>query len=228
MKGMKQTIMVLLMTVFMIGLSMPHAQAQIPILDAIKGAVKKVIKAIDLKVQRQQNKVIWLQNAQKALENEMSKLKLDQITEWTQKQKDIYSKYFEELQKVKALISYYQRIREITGKQSRIVKEYSHAWNLLKNDKHFNAQEIQYMGQVYTGILEETVKNIDEIALVASSFKTQMTDAKRMEIINAAAERTEHNYTDLVIFNRQNAMLSLQRARTEAEITRVKVMYGIK
>ena len=46
-----------------------------------------MIIAVDLQVQRIQNKTIWLQNAQKTLENEMSKLKLDEITDWVQKNK---------------------------------------------------------------------------------------------------------------------------------------------
>jgi hypothetical protein len=52
--------------------------------------VKKVIVAIDLKIQRLQTKTVWLQNAQKVVENTMSKLKLDEITDWVQKQKDLY------------------------------------------------------------------------------------------------------------------------------------------
>ncbi|ULT38459.1 hypothetical protein KRR40_25440 [Niabella defluvii] len=80
----------------------------------VKAAVKKVIKAIDLQIQRLQNKTIWLQNAQKTLENTLSKLKLDEISDWTEKQKEQYRKYYEELAKVKAIISYYQRIRDIT------------------------------------------------------------------------------------------------------------------
>ena len=35
-----------------------HTSAQIPILEIIKAAVKKVIKAVDLKIQRLQNKTI--------------------------------------------------------------------------------------------------------------------------------------------------------------------------
>lgn len=203
-------------------------RAQIPIIDAIKGAVKKVIKAIDLKIQRQQNKVIWLQNAQKVLENEMAKLKLNEISDWSQKQKEIYRKYFDELQQVKGLISYYQRIREITAKQTRLVGEYNRAWSLLRNDKHFTAKEIEYMGSVYKGILSETAKNIDQMLLVVNSFKTQMTDAKRLELINAAAERTEQNYSDLQSFNQQNAVLSLQRSKSAEEISVVKKLYGLQ
>lgn len=73
------------------------AAAQIPILEIIKAAIKKVIVAIDLQIQREQNKVIWLQDAQKTLENAMSKLKLDDISKWAQKQKDLYKDYFDEL-----------------------------------------------------------------------------------------------------------------------------------
>ncbi|MEO6453274.1 MAG: hypothetical protein ABIN97_04340 [Ginsengibacter sp.] len=59
--------------------------AQASIIDVIKAGVKKVIKAVDLKIQRLQNKTIWLQNAQKVLENEMSKLKLTDISDWANK-----------------------------------------------------------------------------------------------------------------------------------------------
>ncbi len=224
---MKKLRMVVLVCLTLL-VSTHAAQAQIPIIDVIKGAAKKVIKAIDLKIQRQQNKVIWLQNAQKVLENEMSKLKLDEIKDWTQKQKDLYQNYFDELQKVKSLISYYQRIRAITDKQAMLVRSYSRAWSLFRNDTHFSAKELTYMGSVYNGILEETLKNIDQIMLVINSFKTQMTDAQRLVIINQAADRVEQNYTDLQIFNKQNALLSLQRAKSSTDVAVVKKMYGFK
>ena len=85
-----------------------RTEAQIPIYDIIKAAVKKVIKAVDLKIQRLQNKTIWLQNAQKTLENQMSKLKLKEIGDWANKQKELYAKYFDELSKVKNAIGTYQ------------------------------------------------------------------------------------------------------------------------
>ncbi|PHK25219.1 conjugal transfer protein TraI, partial [Nostoc linckia z16] len=85
-----------------------------PIIGLIKEAVKKVIKAIDLKIQKLQNKTIQLQNVQKQIENTLSKLKLDEISDWAQKQKDLYSKYYNELKEVKAIVSQYQRIRDIT------------------------------------------------------------------------------------------------------------------
>jgi hypothetical protein len=201
--------------------------AALPILEIAKAVTKKVIKAIDLRIQKLQNKTIWLQNAQKKIENVLSKLKLDEISDWTKKQRDLYKGYYEELAEVKSIIIYYQQIKDITKKQTRLVAEYEKAWNLFKQDSHFKESEIQYMERVYSGILEESLKNIDQIFLILDSFTTQMSDLKRLEIINKAAAEIDANYDDLTLFNQQNVMLSLQRAKTEADVNRVKQFYGI-
>jgi len=76
-------------------------QAQIPIVGTV---ISKVVKAIDLKVQRLQNETLVLQNIQKKIENKLHALKMAEIAGWTQKQKAIYEHYFEELGQVKVVI----------------------------------------------------------------------------------------------------------------------------
>ena len=206
----------------------PSAKAQIPVLEIIKAGVKKAITALDLKIQRLQNKTIWLQNAQKVLENQLSKLRLTEIADWTNRQKDLYSQYYEELRKVKSAISYYQRIKTITQKQLSLVSEYKKAFTQFRQDSHFTPQEISYMGEVYSGILEASLKNLDQIILVTSSFKMQMSDAKRLEIINAAADKLDENYNDLRQFNNQNIRVSIQRAKDKNDIQTTLKLYGIQ
>lgn len=198
-----------------------------PIAALIKKAVIWVIKAVDLIIQRLQNKTIWLQNAQKELENILSKMKLDEIADWTEKQKEQYRRYYEELAKVKSLIAYYQRIKEITVKQGKMVSEYKQVWELLRQDKNFTTAELEYMTTVYSGLLKESIKNIDLISLIIKSFTTKMADAKRLEIINHAADRVERNFDDLKLFNQQNMLLSLQRAKNENDVETVKKLYGL-
>lgn len=205
-----------------------QAQAQIPIIDAIKGAVKKVIKAIDLKIQRQQNKVIWLQNAQKTLENTMSKLKLTQISEWSEKQRKLYDDYFQELRKVKNSIATFKKVREIIKRQIMLVDEYKKAWGLLQQDKNFTAPELQEMYRVYSGILDESLKNIDELMLVTNSFATQMTDGKRMELIDQAGTRLEQNLTDMRKYNNRNFRISLSRSDDVVQAETLRKLYGLK
>lgn len=205
-----------------------NADAQIAVVEVIKAGVKKVIKAVDLKIQRLQNETIWLQNAQKVLENQLSKLKLTEIADWTTKQKNLYSEYYDELWKIKSSIAYYKRIKDLTQKQIAIVDEYKWAWNLFRQDKHFNADELNHMEKVYSGILDESIKNLDQILMVISSFKTQMSDAERLEVINRAADQMDDNYNDLKQFNTGNITLSIQRATSLDETAQLKEIYGIE
>ena len=208
-------------------LPVKETNAQIPIVDIIKAAVKKVIKAADLQIQRLQNKTIWLQNAQKTLENKMSQLKLNEIRDWVQKQKKLYEDYFEELKKVKSAIANYKRVKDIIEMQVAMVNEYKGAWVLFRQDKNFTAEELEYMLNIYTGMMDESIKNIDQLFMVVNAFATQMADAKRLEIINGVADNVQQQLLDMKEFNSQNKMLSLQRASEKGEIEYVKRLYWL-
>jgi hypothetical protein len=226
MKKIKQ-LLILLSTTMAFLIPAKTANAQFVIGEVIKLTVTKIIKAIDLKVQRMQNKTIWLQNTQKVIENQMSKTKLTEISGWTEQQKQLYSNYYTELWKIKSAIANYQRIKDITLKQAALVSEYKQAWNLFRQDGHFNPQELSYMQQVYSGILDASVKNLDEIMLVVSPTKTQMTDEQRLELINHASDHLDENYNDLHQFNNQGIQLSLQRSKDLNDTQSIKKLYGI-
>jgi hypothetical protein len=205
----------------------PTQQSHAIIWKVVTEAVKKAIKAMDLQIQRLQNKTIGLQNAQKTLENAMSKLKLSEISDWAEKQRSLYQKYYEELWKVKNAIATYKRVKQIMERQVQLVEEYKRAYGLFKQDKHFSPRELDYMYQVYSGILSESLKNIDQVLLVVNSFATQMSDGKRLELINDAAQRIELNCSDLRKFNNQNALISLQRAKDAGDAAYIKQLYGL-
>ena len=202
--------------------------AQYPITLIIKEGITKVIKAVDLKIQRLQTKTIWLQNAQKVIENTMSKLKLDEITDWVERQRVLYKDYFEELQKVKLALIYYDRMKEIATLQLAIAKEYKRSFDVIRQDAHFSTDEVNYMGSVYSGIIDESLKNLDGLYLVINSFTTQMSDEKRMEIIDGVQKAIQKNFDDLRSFSAQNLQLSVARAKDQNEILVIKDLYGLQ
>jgi hypothetical protein len=203
------------------------ADAQFIVGSVLNETVGRVIKAIDLEVQRMQNQTIWLQNAQKTLENQLSQTKLTDISGWSQKQEKLFSSYYSELWQIKTAIAYYSRLSDLTQKQVQLVSSYNTAWNLLKNDKHFSVDELTYMNNVYSGILQESIKDLDQILVVVHANKTQMPDARRLELVNHAADHMDKNYSDLQEFTTQNEMLSMQRAEDENEVLTLKQYYGI-
>jgi mannitol-specific phosphotransferase system IIBC component len=229
MNPIKKYMVILPLSAMTIMVAIPKgADAQFIVGSVISSTVGRVIRAIDLEVQRMQNQTIWLQNAQKTLENQLSTLKLGEISDWSQKQKDLFSSYYTELWNIKTAIAYYSKISELTQKQVALVNSYNQAWGLIKNDKHFTANELTYMSNVYSGILQASVNDLDQILNIVHANKTQMPDAKRMEIINKTADHMDTNYNDLQKFNSENQMLSLERANSENEVQTLKNYYGIK
>lgn len=228
MKQLKTYMVVLPLSATVLLTALPTgASAQLAIAEVIKAGVKKVIKAVDLKVQRLQNETIWLQNAQKVIENQLSKLKLGEISDWTERQRQLYAEYYESLVKVKSVISAYKKIRDLVGTQRAIVQEYQWASSLFRQDQHFSAAEILGMEEVYSGILKASVNNLDQVFVVINSFKTQMSDAARMELIDGAAQAIEENFADLKQFNDEHRVLSISRAKSVLEAKQLKEFYGI-
>lgn len=190
--------------------------------------IKDVIMAIDLGVQKLQTETINLQNAQKTIENEMEQLHLTDITTWVQKQKDLYSEYYDELWKVKDAFTAYERVKDIIEKQSQIIQEYKAAYAMVGADAHFSASEVSHMFSVYDNLLNESAKNVAQLELVINAFVTQMSDGDRMRIIDDAASRIDQNASRLRTFTQGNILLSLQRSKDEADMKTVKSLYGIQ
>jgi hypothetical protein len=203
-------------------------RAQFVIADIIKAAVKKVIVAADLQVQRMQTETIGLQNAEKELENNMALEKLNDISGWVQQQRDLFAGYYQELWEVKNALATYEEVRAMIEKQGQIVAAYRQVYTVLKQDKHFSVEEVNHMNAVLSGIMNQSVQNLDHLSLVVNALLTQMGDAPRLKIIDEAGSGIDRNYTDLAQFSQQCLLLSLQRSKDAGEVAVTKALYGIE
>ncbi|MDB5143050.1 MAG: conjugal transfer protein TraI [Mucilaginibacter sp.] len=204
------------------------SEAQIPVVGIISAAIKKVITALDLKVQQMQNQTIALQNAEQQLENSLSLNKLNDISGWLNKEKDLYKDYYQELAQVKTIIADYDEVKKIISQQKQLLSEYQSGYALFSRDKHFSAEEISYMGDIYGGIFQESLRNLDEVMVAVKTFSTQMDDAERIQRIHKAAGGMQTNLDHLHQFNQQNVTLSLARARDGQDQQSVRQLYGLQ
>lgn len=205
-----------------------NSQAQDPIIEAVKAATKKIIRAVDLQVQRLQNNTIDLQNVQKQLENILSKLKLEEIADWTNRQKELYQEYFDELWRVKSILAYYRLFSDIVGKQKQLFLEYKQAYTLVTDDPFFSDNERDFIYGIYSNILSASIQNIDDIVTIMQSFSVQMSDADRLETINKANDALDEQLTALRDFNQRNNLLSKQRAQSMQQLEKLRRLYGIQ
>ena len=169
-----------------------------------------------------------MQNAEQQVENSLHLSSLNNISGWLGKEKDLYAGYYRELNQVRGLIADYDAVKSVISKQKQLVSEYQQASGLFNHDAHFSASELKYMGNIYNGILQESLQNLDELLMVVSNLGTQMDDAERLQKISQAAKAMQTNLDHLRQFNRQNAGLSLMRAKDAQDRQNVKQLYGIQ
>ncbi|MFD0795458.1 conjugal transfer protein TraI [Mucilaginibacter litoreus] len=213
--------------ILILGLQPQRSDAQIPGVGLVTGIIKKVIIALDLKVQELQNQTLKVQNLQQQLENKLSMGSLNDISGWLNKEKELYQGYYQELNTVKGIIAGYREVKAIIRRQKQLLDEYRTAYALFRRDRHFRTEELQYMDNIYSGILEESLRNLDDLTLAVSSFRTQMTDAERMQRIHQASGTMQTNLDHLRQFNQQNKMLSLARSASEQDRQGVRNLYGL-
>jgi hypothetical protein len=225
---MRKGMLIMMLTLTFTLTVAPTMQSHAIIWVVVKAVLKKVMMAMDLAIQRAQNETIKLQNAQKVIENELSKLKLNEIADWADKTKTLYQNYFDELWKVKDVLTYYKRVKEVLASQLEMVDEYKRAYNIMQNDKNFSSEELKYIYQVYEGILEESVENINQISMVINAFTTQMSDVSRLAIINKAADKIESNTAAIRKFTNQNILLSLQRTKSVEDMKILRKLYDLQ
>src|ERR1700761_4647672 len=127
------------------------AHAQFVVGTVLNQTVGRIIRAIDLEVQKAQNQTIWLQNAQKAIENQLHQLQLNNIAGISTDQKNLFTEYYKELSTVKAVITDYEQVVNIINRQKQLVTLYQTSWAATQQDGHFNATELQQIEQVYSG-----------------------------------------------------------------------------
>ena len=129
---------------------------------------------------------------------------------------------------VSPAVQRYERIADIIQYQLRIVKEYKAAFSQFKSDKHFSADEIDYMRNVYSHLFDESVKSLNDLITVITAGKLRMSDDERISAIDHVWDEVQDQYGFLKAFNNGTALLSLQRQKDEQDVDVSKQLFDIK
>lgn len=140
---------------------------------------------------------------------------------------NIHKTFLDGLMEVSPAVKKYKRIADIINYQVRIAKEYKLAFNRFKEEKQFTADEIDYLGKVYSNLFNESLKRLDELAMVITSGKLRMSDDERLQAVDKIYLAVEDQYSFLKDFTNNTSMLSLQRKSEQAQIEMSRRLYGL-
>ena len=141
---------------------------------------------------------------------------------------NLHFDFFGSLEIVNPKIKTYTRVADIIAYHVRIVKNIGTTIKNLKESGQFNTDELDYGNAVFENLLDECVKNVDELYLVITSGDLQMTDDERIKRINQLYTDMQDKYSFCQSFSEECSVLATQRLGEQLEIKFSKQLNGVK
>jgi len=139
----------------------------------------------------------------------------------------LHKNFLDGLLEVSPAVKKYKKIADIISYQLRIVKGCKVAYAEFKG-KNFTVAEIEHLGKVYSSLLNEGLKCLDELAMVITAGQLRMSDDERLKAIDSIYSRIVEQFSFLKDLNNSTAVLSVQREKDQQELELSRKVYGIK
>jgi DNA repair ATPase RecN len=140
------------------------------------------------------------------------------VKDMTEGNFSLHKTFLDALMQVSPAVRNYKRVGEIVEYQISIVKESRNGMNRFIKNGNFSGQEINYFEKVYGNLLNESLRNLDELTMVITADKLRMSDDERLKAVDDIYEQMQDKLLFLRNFNTTSNVLALQRAREKNDV----------
>jgi len=139
----------------------------------------------------------------------------------------LHKEWYAGLLQISAAVRNYRRVAHIFERQTAMLKIYSDYISKFRVDPNITPSQLSAMTRSYAGIIGEGGGMLDDLKTIVNPIGAKMTDAERMDLIDALDEKVTHQYDLLVYFTRRNLAISQQQATSAADRATIKNLYGL-
>lgn len=141
---------------------------------------------------------------------------------------NLHNTFFSSLKTINPKISRYTKVADIISYQVRIIKLARQTLQSIRDANQFSVEEIEYCKKVLDTMLDDCIQSITELLDIITPDKLQMTDDERLGKIDKLYLDMQDKFTFCNVMSEDISLLALQRVTEQAEITRSKLINGIK
>jgi DNA repair ATPase RecN len=141
---------------------------------------------------------------------------------------NLHKAFLDGLLAVSPVVQKYERVADIIDLQTRIVKEYKAALNRYRQNVHFNPDELEYIGNIYSNLVDKSVKNLENLISVLTAGELRMNDAQRLKSIDGIYADTKDQFLFLRHFDNSTDLLAMNRSNEANDIQTLRNLHGIK
>jgi hypothetical protein len=138
---------------------------------------------------------------------------------------NIHKQFLDGLMQVSPTVRKYRKVSMIIEYQIKIIKEYKTAFAQFKQANIFRTGELTTIETTYTNVINQSLRNLDELTIVISSGKLRMSDDERINAIDRIFEEMEDKLMFVRHFNKETALTVLQRQKEKTEIKNLQNLY---
>lgn len=120
-----------------------------------------------------------------------------------------------------------QKVADIIAMQLSIVKNARATISQLSEGGRFTAQEVEYCRNVFNRVLEESLRNLEQLAHVITNGELEMKDDERLKEIERIYAAMQEDYIFSASFSEQSMLLAMQRKGEQIDIDRSKTLNGL-
>jgi hypothetical protein len=140
---------------------------------------------------------------------------------------DLHKAFLDGLLKVSPTVRNYKQVATIISTQEKILGSYQATWARIRADPHLTPNEILLAGQVYSTLLDQSMKNLGTLATILTDGILRAGDGERLRRIDAVDREMQGHLSFLQSFGNQAALLSLGRAADGNDYEQVRRWYGL-
>lgn len=137
---------------------------------------------------------------------------------------NLHKLFLDALLEASPTVKRYYKIPKIVSCQIALMRDYRKALDRFRQSGQFSPQELSYFSRVYSNLLDQSLRNLDELATVITSGKLRMSDDERLKAIDRIDADMEQKVLFLKGFNSQATLLAVQRQKEQLGIERVRIL----
>jgi hypothetical protein len=141
---------------------------------------------------------------------------------------NLHNNYFNSLKGVNPKIRNSEKVTGCITLQIQILKVFSNTYQQLKQSKEFSENELSYMDNVFTRLIEDCMVTIDELIEVTTSNKLEMKDDERLRRIDNLYNDLQSKNTFVQSFSREAKVLAVSRLQDQNDVGTSRSINGIK
>jgi hypothetical protein len=140
----------------------------------------------------------------------------------------LHTAYFNSLEQVNPMVSDDPKGKAILGLQQQIINCFTVEISWQQKQKLLQANELAYLESVHDNLLKECKKDVDELTLVLTPGKMQLTDQQRLDRLDRLYASMNDKYAFAGNFTAKCRKLALGRQQAKQEKEQLKKLYGIQ